>query len=493
VFPEQLDRASAIGHPGRSASRVGRRATNSAASTLTPRALAELLFVCDFAGAVAVLFLATWLRNNTTFATNGRGESPLEPGFAVLVLVVWTVAFWLAGVYPIHHWRGVFGEWQAIGPAFGLAALVSAGLLYLSFRDTPRPLFLYFLSLDLPYLLITRALVELAYRLDWLRFPVIRVAIVGTGPEAIDAAAMVVQRQRRGIELVGFIGDGTPNVAPLIGPIEDLVELIRRERVTHVIVSSRSALESRDVLPHLVRTPVTIMLKPDSIDLGFARSGFEEFSGMPLLNVRPSGLQTWQRTLKRFLDLALVVPALLVVAPFMGLIALTIRADSSGAVLFRQKRVGEGGEPFTMLKFRTMRSDTPRPNSLRAVEGGSGEQPWRKSKDDPRVTRVGRFLRIWSLDELPQLWNIVKGDMSTVGPRPELPEIVESQYADWQYQRFSTPPGLTGWWQVNGRSDRPMHEHVEDDIYYIQHYSPWLDLVILAKTIPAVLSRKGAY
>ena len=116
-----------------------------------------------------------------------------------------------------------------------------------------------------------------------------------------------------------------------------------------------------------------------------------------------------------------------------------------------------------------------------------------KSRNDPRVTHFGRFIRSWSLDELPQLWNILKGEMSAVGPRPETPEIVASTYVDWQFQRFCTPPGLTGWWQVNGRSDRLMHEHVEDDIYYIQHYSPWLDMVILAKTIPAVLSRRGAY
>lgn len=439
------------------------------------------------------LCLANWARNASNFLPIfSRADSALEPGFVVLILLVWIIAFWLAGVYPVHQWRGVFGEWLAIGPAFGLATLTSAGLLYLSFRDTPRPLFLFFLALNLPYLMAIRALVELAARVHLLRLPVSRVAIIGTGPEAIDAANMVTKRQRRGLELVGFIGDQRAGATPLIGPLDEVAELIRRARVTHVIVSSRSALEARNVLQQLVRTPVTIMVKPDIIDLGFARNGFEEFSGMSLLNIRPSGLRDWQRPLKRFLDAVLVIFGLLVLAPVMGMIALAIRLDSGGPILFRQERVGEGGKPFTMLKFRTMLADRRRLD-IGPPHNVAERRQLHKSAADPRVTRLGRFLRTWSLDELPQFWNILKGDMSTVGPRPELPAIVSSTYADWQYQRFSTPPGLTGWWQVNGRSDRPMHEHIEDDIYYIQHYSPWLDLVILAKTIPAVIRRKGAY
>jgi exopolysaccharide biosynthesis polyprenyl glycosylphosphotransferase len=463
----------------------------TAASTLTPRGLAELLFVFDLAAAFVALLLANWLHVANSAPTVSSAVAGLEPAFVVLTLSVWAIAFWLAGAYPTDHWRGVFGEWQAVGHAFGLAALVCAGFLYITFRDTPRPLFLYFLALQLPYFVLTRALVHLTDRLGWLRVPVSRVAIIGTGREALDAAAMVTKRHKRGMQLVGFIGENTHHGLPVLGRIDDVAELIRREHITHVIVSSRSALATRNVLPQLVRTPVTIMVKPDTVDLGFARSGFEEFGGMPLLNIRPSGLRDWHRPLKRLQDVILALAGLFALLPIMGLIALAIRLDSEGPILFRQDRVGEGGRLFSMLKFRTMR-----PERRRTEVGPPGDTRERrqlhKSKNDPRVTRVGRFIRSWSLDEIPQLWNILKGEMSVVGPRPELPRIV-SKYADWQFQRLCTPPGLTGWWQVNGRSDRPMHEHVEDDIYYIQHYSPWLDLVILGKTIPAVLSRRGAY
>jgi exopolysaccharide biosynthesis polyprenyl glycosylphosphotransferase len=463
----------------------------AAGNSLTPRGLAECLFLLDTAAAVLALFAANWLYTLNLVPIGRSVHVDLEPSFVALTLAVWTIAFWWSGAYPMKHWRGVFGEWQAVGHAFALGALICAGFLYVTFRDTPRPLFLYFVALDLPCLLATRALVQLIDRLGLLRLPISRVAIIGTGRQARDAAEMIAKRHKRGIQLVGFIGEKSETGMNVIGRIDDVAELVRRHQVTHVIVSSRAALARTNVLPQLVRTPVTIMVKPDSIDLGFARTGFEEFGGMPLLNVRPSGLRNWHRPIKRFQDVLLALGGLLVLSPVIGLIALAIRLESEGPVIFRQQRVGEGGRVFTILKFRTMRAER-RKNDSGPPEHLTERRRQYKSRNDPRITRVGRFLRTWSLDEIPQLWNILTGEMSVVGPRPELPDIV-SRYVDWQFQRFCTPPGLTGWWQVNGRSDRPMHEHVEDDIYYIQHSSPWLDLVILGKTVPAVLTRRGAY
>ena len=160
-------------------------------------------------------------------------------------------------------------------------------------------------------------------------------------------------------------------------------------------------------------------------------------------------------------------------------------------VIFKQPRIGENGRIFDMYKFRTMVHDPEdnRPELIKISEEGAKVH---KLYDDPRVTHVGRFLRRTSLDELPQLCNILKGEMSLVGPRPELPWLVD-KYEPWQRKRFEVPQGLTGWWQVNGRADKPMHLHTEDDLYYIKHYSLWLDLQILWRTIKAVIERRGAY
>jgi len=175
----------------------------------------------------------------------------------------------------------------------------------------------------------------------------------------------------------------------------------------------------------------------------------------------------------------------------MGIIALAIKLDSPGPVIFRQERVGENGRLFTMLKFRTMVSNAEALRKQVESKDANGNRIL-KQQNDPRVTRVGNFLRQTSLDELPQIFNVLDNSMSLVGPRPEMPDFVD-EYQPWQRKRFAVPQGITGWWQVNGRSDRPMHLNTEDDLYYVQHYSIWLDLQILARTVWAVLRRKGAY
>ena len=181
---------------------------------------------------------------------------------------------------------------------------------------------------------------------------------------------------------------------------------------------------------------------------------------------------------KRVLDLALGLIAAVVAAPVMLVIALAVRCESAGPALFRQQRVGRGGRTFLIYKFRTMSVDSP----------SFGLKPARM--DDERVTRVGRFLRRTSLDELPQLLNVLRGEMSLVGPRPEQPFLAE-RYMDWQRERLQVLPGMTGWWQVNGRK-QPMHDHVEDDLFYVRHRSLWLDLRILWRTVGAVFRGDGA-
>jgi len=192
---------------------------------------------------------------------------------------------------------------------------------------------------------------------------------------------------------------------------------------------------------------------------------------------------------KRAGDILMAGTLLLLTLPLMLVVALAIRIDSPGPVLFRQRRIGCGGQPFTILKFRTMSHEDN--DNLRFLADADGTLR-HKVRNDPRVTRAGRWLRRTSIDELPQLLNVLVGQMSLIGPRPELPEIV-TRYEPWQHRRHLVRPGLTGWWQVSGRSDRPMHEHTELDIYYVNNLSLWLDLLIALKTFRAVVRGSGAF
>jgi lipopolysaccharide/colanic/teichoic acid biosynthesis glycosyltransferase len=194
---------------------------------------------------------------------------------------------------------------------------------------------------------------------------------------------------------------------------------------------------------------------------------------------------------KRSFDLLFGIPALILVLPFMALSMLLVYLEDGSPVIFRQKRVGRNGQLFEIFKIRTMVKDAEQIQE-QVEKRNSHVNLIHKIKDDPRVTRVGRVLRRFSLDELPQLFNVIDGTMSLVGPRPELPSLVAG-YEPWQRKRFDVLPGITGWWQVNSRSEQPMCLHIEDDLYYIQHYSIWLDLQILIRTIWVVLSGKGAY
>ena len=211
-----------------------------------------------------------------------------------------------------------------------------------------------------------------------------------------------------------------------------------------------------------------------------------------MIQEQKTALSPTQQLVKRSLDVVMSAVALIVFAPIIGLVALAIKLDSKGDMLFKQDRIGEGGRIFKIYKFRSMVVGAPKvqPSVNAYDEDGNLIH---KQKSDPRVTRVGRIIRKTSLDELPQLFNILKGDMSLVGPRPEMPWMVEEHYQEWQHARFSVPQGLTGWWQINGRSDKPMHLYTHEDLEYIRNYSIWFDLYIIMKTPWVVIRGKGAY
>ncbi|HMA35303.1 MAG TPA: sugar transferase [Chloroflexia bacterium] len=272
-------------------------------------------------------------------------------------------------------------------------------------------------------------------------------------------------------------------------PPRALPRLIARSRADRLVVllSEHAPVALRDPILTLHRWGLPVQIVPWSpLRRGAAGPARERYR-VPL--------HPREARRKRLLDLALTIPALVVALPIMLVCALIIRWDSPGPAIFRQRRFGLQGAAFQMYKLRTMY------HQPEAVEASQRPDPaphavpadlFYKLPDDPRITRVGRFLRRTSLDELPQLFNVLRGEMSLVGPRPALPWVVE-YFGAWQLARFAVPPGMTGWWQVTGRSNNPLHLSTDTDLYYLDHYSLWLDLRILARTVLTVLRGTGAY
>jgi exopolysaccharide biosynthesis polyprenyl glycosylphosphotransferase len=325
-----------------------------------------------------------------------------------------------------------------------------------------------------------------------------RVLILGGGDMGCDMMRMLEQHRWTGLELVGFLDDHLPVGSdvegyPVLGPVHDIEAHVHGQQIQEVVLAL--PMDSYDRLFDLLATfqdlPARVRIVPDHLKSFLFRTRLEEFASVPVITLQKAGLTTLERRVKRVFDLILAAILVPVAAPLVAAIALAIRLDSPGPVLYRQPRVGENRKLFSMVKFRSMIEGAEEIEREPVTFSADGE-PIYKIPGDPRVTRVGRLLRRTSLDELPQLWNVLKGDMSMVGPRPELPWIV-AQYEPWQQQRFVVPQGVTGWWQVNGRSDKPMHLHTEEDIFYIQNYSLILDLRILWKTLGAVVKGRGAY
>jgi Undecaprenyl-phosphate glucose phosphotransferase len=279
----------------------------------------------------------------------------------------------------------------------------------------------------------------------------------------------------------------------VLGNRNDLFDLIKKYEIDEVILAIPSAAREKimDLIFALRRRNITYRIMPDLFELLTIRVNVSNFGSVALLDFVGTRLHGWRLFFKRVIDVVGSSFMIFLLSPFFLLVAIWIKLDSRGPVFFRQTRLGINGKPFRMFKFRSMIANADSlKDKLSALNEADG--PLFKIKDDPRVTRIGRFLRRTSLDELPQLLNVFLGDMSLVGPRPPLPEETE-EYNDWHRKRLEVPQGMTGLWQVSGRSSLSFEEMVALDVYYIENWTFWLDLKIILKTIPIVLLRRGAY
>ena len=460
------------------------------------------LFLSDLLLIPAGLAIASWLRWALPFGQ----ELPLPalylpPLVYVLVTLSWSISLILSGAYDPQRVLRWFNEASRVIVAGILATIVTAGALYMTYREVSRLQFAYIFIVTLGLLLAYRAVLRISYRIVGKARPgsIGRILIIGAGDLGQRIAQVILDHSRWGYSLVGFLDDDAGKQgeiykgARVLGKIFEVHELVKINQINEVWIALPVwALDRLNlVITELERFPVRIKVVPDYFSLAMVQAKAEILGGIPIIGLREPVIEGLPRLVKRGFDLVIGSLLMLFALPPLLVIAIAIRLDSSGHVIFRQDRVGENGRLFGMYKFRTMVAGAEAQQDEVNIQT-EDDEVIHKRPDDPRVTKVGHFLRRYSLDELPQLMNVLKGEMSLVGPRPEMPWLVD-RYESWQRTRFAVPQGITGWWQINGRSDKPMHLNTDDDLYYVYNYSLWLDIQILLKTPLAVIRGVGAF
>jgi exopolysaccharide biosynthesis polyprenyl glycosylphosphotransferase len=322
-----------------------------------------------------------------------------------------------------------------------------------------------------------------------------RALLVGSGRHIEDVAHALVDEVHAPVEMVGFISL-TPrpdNGLRSLGRIEDLAAVLDSQRVQEVIIADPDFPQDQavELVDQCHQRGVTVRIAPSTMEILVHRAEFVPGTSVPLFELRPPVFDGFDYAIKRTFDFLGSLFLVILLSPLLLLIALAVFISSRGPILYRSQRPGIGGAPFSCFKFRTMRSGADQQQAdIESLNEASG--PLFKIRDDPRMTSVGRFLRRFSLDELPQLFNVLLGQMSLVGPRP-LPQRDYDQLEEWHKKRYLVLPGITGLWQVSGRSELDFDDLVRLDFLYLERWSVALDLTILVKTVPAVFSRRGAF
>jgi Undecaprenyl-phosphate glucose phosphotransferase len=430
------------------------------------------------------------------FHVFGRGDVPPFSDYLLQllpILLVWGVAYKAFDLYRPHRLGSYFAEWFDIAKASSLGVLVLIAGMTFFFRgyEYSRLVILTFWIASIVSVSFSRAVFREVLRVARRRGYNQRYAVVvGGGEPAAEVLRVLRRRPDTGIRLVGLLsdkGEAEGTGVRRLGGIEDIRGVLAAHQVDIVIIALPHGDYPRlgAVLHEIGDEPVTIHFVPDLFNLASLRGGVEEFESIAFIHLRESPLYGWNRVLKRTFDLVFGVGALLVALPAMAGIAIAVVVTSGRPVLYRQERMGLDGRRFRMLKFRTMGLD---------AEAQHGPQ-W-AIRDDPRRTRLGTFLRRFSLDELPQLLNVLRGEMSLVGPRPERPSFVEDfrRRVPGYMLRHKMKAGITGWAQINGwRGNTSIEKRIEYDLEYIARWSLGFDLSILLQTLWLGFRNRNAY
>ena len=409
----------------------------------------------------------------------------------------WVAGLWLQGLYVLRARWSFRSEAYAVLRAGVVVAVATLSALFLLKLPEVSRLFLVLLfAAQMTATLAARVLLRAL--LAWLRSRgAIRryMLVVGVGPHAQAFADRVERHADLGIHVIGHLrwaGEGSVTARrPILGGLDDIEEVLHSRVVDEVAVAL--PLEAGHLIEPITRLCEDegriVRIPLDATGLTLPGGRIEQFDGIQILSLLYGPDRVLGLAAKRALDIAASVASLIMLAPLFAVIAASIRLLDGPPILFRQQRVGLHGRPFAMLKFRTMAHDAEtRRAEMVALNEITG--PAFKLSDDPRITRIGRFLRRSSLDELPQLWNVLRSEMSLVGPRPPLPDEVAG-YDVWHRRRLSMKPGMTGLWQVRGRHDPDFDRWVRLDLDYIDRWSLWLDLKIILRTIPALVTQSG--
>jgi exopolysaccharide biosynthesis polyprenyl glycosylphosphotransferase len=474
------------------------------------RLVARIVFGVDLALTSVAFFGAFFIRDlllpvffPDQFPT---GLFPLREYLKIypLVLVIWSALLFSYNSYHSHRTIPLTREALTTIRVVGVGNVLLATIAYLwPLSHLSRTWFVLFASIAAVLLVAEKILVRGLAR--WVRSRGLNyrtVVIVGTGHRATDIAKMIVGHKYWGYKILGFVSDGhrlSNGWASyrVYGNVPDLKRILENHEIDEPIdeivfaVTRKKLDEMKQIFIMCEELGIRTRVAMNFFNNRVARLEIEELEGVPFLTFTTTPSNETHLALKRALDVAVSLLLLSLTGPVIALAVLAIKLTSPGSVVFKQQRIGLNGRSFTLYKFRTMIADAhARRDEVAHLNEMNG--PVFKAKDDPRVTPVGRWLRRFSLDEIPQLWNVLKGDMSLVGPRPPIPEEVAS-YHRWHRRRLSMKPGLTCLWQISGRNDiQDFDRWMELDLQYIDNWSPALDLKILLRTIPAVLSGKGA-
>ena len=448
-----------------------------------------LLVLSDAAACALAILTAYLLRAYTPELLRPHLRHPLLMYLKTLpvILPLWLVTFDSLGLYRVSRAAPPFHDLTDSFRAVTLATLLIAAVSFLSHTDYSRGMLVLFWLLALVYVSLGRTLLsDRRARALASGAARSRALVLGCG----ELGRLVLQRTREhpefGYEVVGFASangdDGPIDGVPVLTQLPDLPSCVAESRIDQIIVAHPGLPTPAlmDVIQSCEGLPVEFHVISGPFGVLTGQAQVSSLTDLPTIELPHPSFSVWKRVVKRVADILTAALLLLLLAPLSLVVAVLIRRQTGASAIFRQERVGQFGRPFTLLKFRSMRPDAD----------PYAEAPRRE--DDPRVTPIGRWLRRYSLDELPQLWNVIRGEMSLVGPRPEMPFIVE-QYEPWQRRRLDARPGLTGLWQILGRKDLPLRENIEYDFYYIRNQSLLLDLVIVLKTIGVVLRGRGAY
>ncbi|MFC5469659.1 sugar transferase [Cohnella suwonensis] len=456
-----------------------------------------LTYLITFAILFVMRVLPDYPEISTTSVTQWFNQIPIISDYCIYLLLflgLYLLLTYQKQFYSIRQERSLTDEFIIIVKLISLSFLIAIGITFLM-KNTmvySRAVLLFFFS--------TTIFQAMAYRYirKWTFYQLKKygklkqnVLIVGAGRVGMQFQKLFMKSETHGYHFVGFLDDQKLNER-VMGTVDDLEKVVREQHVDILYITIPSERKKLDpLIQRIYKYQIDIRIIPELYDRMTSVYEYRQDYDYPCLQIVKTPLRGLNLVIKRCMDIIISLLGIMILSPLWALVAVAIKLSSSGPVFYNQKRLGKNGVPFVIYKFRSMVTDADQKLEV-LNDHNDMTGPAFKMKDDPRVTKVGAFIRKYSIDEFPQLLNVIKGEMSLIGPRPPLPDEVK-QYSDHQWRRMDVRPGMTGLWQVSGRSDLTFDEWINLDIQYIERWSIALEFKILLKTIPVVVKGSGAY